>query len=60
MTTPSDVRYVSVRVPEELLRRFRLRLAEEGNTLQRVMVALIEDYVDQNGWDQRDAEEEGS
>ena len=58
MSTPTEVRYVSVRVPEELLRRLRVRVAEEGNTLQGVMVTLIEDYVDQNEWDKCDAEEE--
>ena len=58
MSTPTEVRYVSVRVSEELLRRLRVRVAEEGNTLQGVMVTLIEDYVDQNEWDKCDAEEE--
>ena len=58
MSTPTEVRYVSVRVPEELLRRLRVRVAEDGETLQGVMVTLIEDYVDQNEGDQRDAEEE--
>ena len=47
MSTPTEVRYVSVRVPEELLRRLRVRVAEEGNTLQGVMVTLIESYVDE-------------
>jgi predicted DNA binding CopG/RHH family protein len=47
MSTPTEVRYVSVRVPEELLRRLRVRVAEEGETLQSVLLTLIESYVDE-------------
>ena len=58
MSTPTEVRYVSVRVPEELLRRLRVRVAEDGETLQGVMVSLIESYIDQHLLYQCDAEEE--
>lgn len=42
----ATTRYITIRVPEPLWRRFRVRVLEDDTTIQKVVLDMIESYSD--------------